>query len=38
LGEKITEHKIRILIFSTTFVWNIFLSKNKFVRYYHKCW
>ena len=32
-GKKFTEHKIRVFIFSTTFVWNIFLSENKWARY-----
>jgi len=32
-GEKVTEHKMCVLIFSTTFVWNIFHSKKKWARY-----
>ena len=31
--KKVTEHKICFLLFSTTFVWNIFHSKNKWARY-----
>jgi hypothetical protein len=34
--EKITEHKMRVLIFSTTFVWDISHSKKKWARYYKK--
>jgi len=33
---KVTVHRIRVLIFSTTFVWNISHQKNS-TRYYHKC-
>jgi hypothetical protein len=36
-GEKVIEHKMCVLIFSTTFVSNISHSKNNSVRYYHKC-
>jgi len=32
-GEKVTEHKTCVLIFSTTFVWNISHSKKKWARY-----
>jgi hypothetical protein len=35
--EKVIEHKIYVLIFSTTFVQNISHSKNNWERYYHKC-
>jgi hypothetical protein len=31
------EHKMCVLIFSTTFVWNISHSKKNSRRYYHKC-
>ena len=34
--KKITEHKMCGLIFSETFVWNIFNSKN-WVTFYEKC-
>ena len=36
-GKKFIEHKMCVLIFSTTFVWNISHSKKKKARYYHKC-
>ena len=32
-----TEHKMCVLIFSTTFVWNISHSKENSAKYYHKC-
>jgi hypothetical protein len=35
--KKVTEHKMCVLIFSTTFVWNISHSKKNSARYYHKC-
>jgi hypothetical protein len=35
--KKVTEHKICVLIFDTTFVCHIFQSKKKLVRYCHKC-
>ena len=35
--EKLTEHKTRVLIFSTTFVWNISHSKKNWARYDQKC-
>jgi len=35
--KTVTEHKICVLIFSTTFVWNIFHSKKKWARYDKKC-
>ena len=35
--KKCIEHKMCVLIFSTTFVWNIYHSKNKWVRYDKKC-
>jgi hypothetical protein len=31
--KKVTEHKICVLIFSATFVWNIYHSKKKWARY-----
>jgi hypothetical protein len=34
--KKVTDHKTCVLIFSTTFVWNISHSKNSSERYYHK--
>ena len=36
-GEKAKKYKILILTFSTTFVWNIFLSKKHSTIYFHKC-
>jgi hypothetical protein len=35
--KKVTEHKMCVLIFSTTFVCNIFLSKKNRGRYDKKC-
>ena len=35
--ENITEHKARVVIFSTTFVWNISHPKKKWARYDRKC-
>ena len=35
--EKCIEHKMCVLVFSTTFVWYISQSKKNSVRYYHKC-
>ena len=35
--EKVTEHKMCVLIFSTTFVWNISLYKKNWARYDRKC-
>jgi hypothetical protein len=35
--KTVTEHKMCVLIFSTTFVWNIFHSKEKWARYDQKC-
>ena len=35
--KKITEQKSCVLMFSTTFVWNISHSKTKWAIYYHKC-
>ena len=35
--KKVTEHKIYILIFSTTFVGSISHSKKKLRKYDHKC-
>ena len=34
-GKKVTEHKMYVLIFSTTFVWDIYHKKNS--SRYHKC-
>jgi hypothetical protein len=34
--EKVIEHREFVLIFSTTFVWNISHSKKNWVRYYQK--
>ena len=35
--NKVTEHKMCALIFSTNFVWNIFHSKKNWARYDRKC-
>jgi hypothetical protein len=35
--ENGIEHKMCVLIFSATFIWNIFYSKNNSTRYRHKC-
>jgi hypothetical protein len=35
--RKVTEHKICVSSFSTTFVWNIFHSKKNWARYDQKC-
>jgi len=35
--KKVTEHKMCVSIFSTTFVWNISHLKKKWARYYWKC-
>jgi hypothetical protein len=35
--KKVMEHKMCVLIFFTTFVWNISNSKKNSVRYCHKC-
>jgi hypothetical protein len=35
--KKVTEHKMCVLIFPTTFVSNISHSKKNWVRYYHGC-
>jgi hypothetical protein len=37
IREKVIEHKMCVLIFSTTFVRNISHSKKNSERYYHKC-
>jgi hypothetical protein len=37
LGKKVTKHKIYVLVFSKTFVWNIFQSKKNWARHDHKC-
>jgi hypothetical protein len=36
-GKTLLNTKCVILIFSKTFVWNIFHSKKIWARYYHKC-
>jgi len=36
-GELLNKKWVVFLIFSTTFVWNIFHSKKNSPRYYHKC-
>ena len=35
--EKIIEHKMYVLVFSTTFVWRISHSEKNSARSYHKC-
>jgi hypothetical protein len=35
--KKVIEHERCVLIFSTTFVWNIFRSKKNWARCDHKC-
>jgi hypothetical protein len=35
--KMVTEHKMCLLIFSTTFVWNISHSKKISERHYYKC-
>jgi hypothetical protein len=35
--KRVTEHKMRLSIFSTTFVWNIPHFKKNSAIYYHKC-
>ena len=35
--EKVTEHKMYVLISSTTFFWNVSHSKKNSERYCHKC-
>jgi hypothetical protein len=37
IGEKVMEHTVYALLMSTSFVWNIYHSKNYWTRYYHKC-
>ena len=36
-GKKVTEHKMCVLVFSTTFIWNISHCKKNSARYHHKC-
>jgi len=36
-GKKVSDHKMRVSSFSTTFVWDVFHSKKKWARYDHKC-
>jgi len=33
--EKVIRHKLCVLIFATTFVWNIYHSKNNSARHYY---
>jgi hypothetical protein len=35
--KKVTEHKKYVLIFSSSFVWNISHSKKNSATYYHEC-
>jgi len=35
--KKVIEHKMYVLIFSTTFVWNVSHSKKNWAIYDHKC-
>ena len=35
--KKVIEKEIRVLIFSTNFIWKISHFKNNSARYYHKC-
>jgi hypothetical protein len=35
--KKVAEHKMSVLIFCTTFIWNISYSENCSARYCHKC-
>ena len=35
--KKVTEYKMYIFIFITTFIWNISHYKKNSARYYHKC-
>jgi hypothetical protein len=35
--KKVTDHKMYVIIFSTTCVWNISHSKKNSARYCHKC-
>ena len=37
LQKKFIEHKMRVYIFSTSFVWNVSHSKKNSASYYHKC-
>jgi len=36
-GKNVADHKVRVLIFCTTFVWNISHSKMNSAIYCHKC-
>ena len=35
-GKNVTEHKVCVLSFSTTYVWSIYHSTKNSARYYHK--
>ena len=35
--KKVTQHKMCVLIFSATFIWNVSHSKKNSERYCHKC-
>jgi hypothetical protein len=35
--KKVTEHKMCVLIFSATLIWNFSHFKEKEAKYFHKC-